>query len=328
MGDGEVKTPMERGPRRWLPLLALGAGIFLFGLGLFAIGIEAAAEPRELEPSALTAANGTAVLAYPTKYFGATSQRVEVSYSFPVAPGEALVVDCEGFGAVLRGEPFTPLLAFTGLQDGEFVVSYQTLPSGAHYDIVVDPQTGARTFCEPVVVFRWALQAEDLMANHPAVSVASHTTPFDMGRSWLVLVMMTVGSLLALLGGLGWAAQRRRAPAPATEDGPLEMLRASLDRMGEQLQRTRRHLLFAGVFGVFLWYPVLVPWAWRQAARTDVDVLFPWVVSGLTLAFLVVLTTLWARELHRLDQELAAWRRRMGQLREREDGLLDTLKGR
>lgn len=328
MGAREVKTPMGRF-RRSLPLIALGAGIVLFALSLLVIGLEAAAEdPRELEPSALTQVNGTAVLAYPTKYFGATSQRVEVAYAFPEAPGEALVVDCEGFGAVLRGEPFTPLLAFSGMKEHDFVVSHQTLPSGAHYDMVVDPQTGARTFCEPVVVFRWALQGEDLLTNHPTASVTSHNTPFDMGRSWLLLVMMTASLLLALLGGLGWAARRQGAPAPSGEDGPLEMLRTSLDRMGEQLQRTRRHLLFAGVLGVLLWYPVLVPWAWRQAARTDVDALFPWVVSGLTLAFLVVLTTLWARELHRLDQELAAWRSRMGQLRDREAGLLDTLKGR
>lgn len=312
--------------RRWLPLLALGAGIFLFGLSLVVIGIEAAGvDPRPLEPSAFTSANGTALLAYPTKYFGAGTEHIEVAYTFPQAPGDALVVDCEGYGALLRGERVTPLIAFTGLREGAFVVSHQTLPTGAHYDIVVDPQTGARTFCEPVVVFAWPI-AGDASANRPDASVAAHRVAFDMGRQGILLVLLTASSLLALLGGLAWARRRSPAATPASDATTLEVLRASLDGMGEQLQRTRHHLQLAGVLGIFLWYPVLVPWAWREAAQTDVSAAFPWAIAGLTLAFLVVLTALWVRELHRLDREILAWRGRMGQLREREAGLLQTLE--
>jgi hypothetical protein len=313
--------------RRWLPLLALSAGIFLFGLSLVVIGIEAAeADPEPLEPSAFTSANGTAMLAYPTKYFGYESQRVEVAYTFPVALGDALVVDCEGYGALLRGERVTPLLAFTGLKEGAFVVSFQTLPTGAHYDIVVDPQTGARTFCEPVVVFAWQIAGEDATSNRPTASVTLHTTPFDQGRGWVLLVLLTASSVLALLGGLAWAQRRSPGATPASDATVVEVLRASLDGMGEQLQRTRRHLQFAGVLGIFLWYPVLVPWAWREAAETDVNAVFPWAIAGLTLIFLIVLTGLWVRELHRLDCEILSWRSRMVELREREVGLLQTLE--
>lgn len=313
--------------RRLLPPLTLLAGLFLFGVGLFVIGIEASGtDPEALEPSAFVSENGTAALAYPTKYFGMRGDQVKVSYAFPTAPGDALVVDCAGYQALLAGRPMTPLLAFTGLQDGAFAVTYQTLPSGAHYAIAVDPQTGARTFCEPVVVFRWDVAQGDAAANRPVAHVTYHRGAFDMERSSLVLVVMTASSLLALLGGLSWARQRAKAPVPPAATSALEVLRASLDRMGGQLQRTRHHLLLAGVFGVFLWYPVLVPWAWRQAARTEVSAAFPWAVAGLTFAFLAVVTWLWTRELHRLDREILAWRSRLGQLREREDGLLDILE--
>jgi hypothetical protein len=313
--------------RRLLPPLALFAGLLLFGISLLVIGIEASGtDPQPLQPSAFISENGTAALAYPTKYFGLRGDHVEVSYAFPSAPGDALVVDCEGYRAVLTGEPVTPLLAFTGLQEGRFDVTHQTLPSGAHYAIVVDPQTGARTFCEPVVVFRWDVAGGDATANRPTVDVTFHQGAFDMERSSVLLVILTASSLLALLGGIAWARQRAKEPAPPGASSALEVLRASLDRLGEQLQRTRQHLLLAGVFGVFLWYPVLVPWAWRQASRTEVSGVFPWAVAGLTFAFLAVVTWLWARELHRLDREILAWRSRLGQLREREDSLLDTFE--
>jgi hypothetical protein len=140
-------------------------------------------------------------------------------------------------------------------------------------------------------------------------------------------MLMVGGALLALFGGLAWARVLgpRAVSAPA-QDSTVEALRGSLDRMGEQLERTRRHLLFAGVLGVFLWYPILVPWAWQQAARASDDPLVPWAVAAMTIAFLLALTLLWAREFLALDRELNAWRGRLRELRSREQAFMDTLE--
>lgn len=313
--------------RRSLATLALAAGLLLFGVGLLALGIEAAEEdPRPLDPSSLTAANGTAVLAYHTEYLRSSSRRLEVSYAFPGAPGEVYVLACNALDPVRQGDPPTaPWLAFTHVQEGSFVISTQTLPPDARRALVVDPRSGITSYCDPVIAFRWSIAGNDTAANHPEVGVAYYSTSFDAGRHWVLLVLMTAGSTLALLGGL--ARARHRAPdlIASGEESPLEVLRALLERMGEQLEATRRHLLFAGVLGVFLWYPVLVPWAWKRAAHTGVSPLFPWAVAGLTLAFLGVLTLLWAHALYRLDRELVAWRERMAALRARENSLMETL---
>ena len=249
------------------------------------------------------------------------------SYAFPAAPGDVYVVACDALDPMRRGEtPAAPWLAFTHVQEGSFVISQQTLPPDARRAMIVDPRSGIVSYCDPVLAFRWGTDGGDPDANAPAVEVAYRSAAFDQGRSWLLLVLMTAGSTLALVGGLARARHRAQGPPPSTEESPIEVLRASLERMGEQLETTRRHLLFAGVLGVFLWYPVLVPWAWRQAAQTGVGALFPWAVAGLTLVFLGILTLLWARALHGLDRELSAWRSRMAELRKREAGLLETLE--
>ena len=79
------------------------------------------------------------------------------------------------------------------------------------------------------------------------------------------------------------------------------------------------------MLGVFLWYPILVPWAWQQAARASDVPIFPWAIAAMTLVFLLVLTVLWAREFARLDRELHGWRDRLKELRERETHLMDKL---
>lgn len=328
MEDTGVTQPMAGSPLRLLLPFALLLGVVLFGIALLALGIEAAGEdPQPLDPSSLTTANGTAVLAYPIKSFASGSNRVQVSYAFPNEPGDAYVVHCEDLDAMRRGEaPAEPLLAFTQLREGRFVATEQTLPVEYGSRFRGDPSLGVSRGCEPAVAFSWSATGGDPAANRPAASVTLHHTAFDAGRYWLLLLLMTAGASLALVGGLAWARPRAAsAPLPGSDDSPIEVLRASLDRMGGQLERTRRHLLLAGVLGLFLWYPILVPWTWRQAQRTSDNPLFPWAVAGLTLAFLAVLTGLWARELHRLDRELVAWRARMSQLRERENSLMETL---
>ncbi len=81
------------------------------------------------------------------------------------------------------------------------------------------------------------------------------------------------------------------------------------------------------MLGIFLWYPFLVPWTWRQAALASDDPVLPWAVAAATLVFLIALTILWAREFLRVDRELTGWRGRMGELRRREEGLMSALEG-
>lgn len=326
MGRAGVTMPMAGRIARRLPPVALFAGVALFALGLFVLGVEATGEePRPLEPGSLTASNGTAVLAYPTRAVIAGSMRVEVSYAYPDAPGSAYYLDCLDLAAVRRGEaPGAPLLSFTGLQEGTFVISSQTVPVPDAPVLTPDPRTGVPRACDPAVAFVWAVGGDDPSQNQPTATVDLYYGSFDAGRYWVLLAVMAAGALLALLGGLAWA-RTRTTSLPAAGDDPLGIMRASLDRLGEQMERTRRYLLFAGVFGVFLWYPVLVPWTWKQAKLTSDNSLFAWAVGALTLTFLVVLTALWARELHRLDRELVAWRARMAELRQRETNLMDTL---
>lgn len=324
MGRAGVTPPMAGRIARRLPPAALAAGVLLFAFALFVLGIEAAGEkPSPLDPASLTAQNGTAVLAYPAPPMGGRSARIEVTYAFPDAPGDAYFLGCDDLDAVKRGDaPAAPMLSFTGLQSGSFVVSPQTAPTRAP-SMATDARAGLPR-CDSAVAFVWRVAGDDPSENRPTASVERYHGSFDMQRYGLFLLIMASGALLALVGGLAWA-RGPPSPPPGGGDYPLEVLRASLDRLGTQLERTRGHLLFAGIFGVFLWYPVLVPWAWKQAKLTSDGVLFPWAVAGLTLAFLVVLTLLWGRELHRLDRELVAWRARMSELRERETTLMDAL---
>lgn len=317
--------------RRSLPQIALFGGLALFGITLIILGVEGAGEgTRELHPASLTVVNESALLVYPVDYRGYSYSRVDVGYAFPQAAGNTYFVGCEDLDAMLQGgDPASPVLAFVNLREGEFVVSDQTVRSRAFLRTTVDTAEGEeRRYCSPALVFRWAAPEADPALNRPTVNATYYGARFQGEDLVPLLVMLVLAPTLSIAGGLAWARQRTRWKEEplASEDSTVEVLRRALDRMGEQLERTRRHLLFAGVLGIFLWYPILVPWAWRQVAQATDDSIAPFVVAALVAGFLAVLTVLWAREFLRLDAELEAWRRRMRALRERETGLMDALE--
>jgi len=308
--------------RRVFPPAVMVFGLFLFGVSLVQLGTEASPdEAVPLHPGSLTVANGTAALLYPVGYFGYRSDHIDVQYAFPQAAGAAYFVDCYDAAALAGGHPpATPLLAFTGLRSGSFVVSTQTLPPLDPY-FSIDQATNRP--CDPAVAFTWA--ATDPEPNRPEVSVLYYEAGLGSEGFFFLAVLMGGSALLTLLGGLAWV--RGSAPSGPPGDGStVEALRAALDQIVAQLERTRKNLLFAGILGVFLWYPFLVPWAWQQAQGATDDPTIPWGVAGLTLVFLVVLTVLWAREFVRLDRQLNAWRARLGELRSREQRLMESLE--
>lgn len=313
---------------RFVPPLALFAGLFFFGVSLLVLGTEATEEgPRELHPSSLTLNNDTALLVYHAAYLRQNSERVEVEYQFPQTAGDAYFVGCEDLEQLKAGAlPADPMLVFTNLSEGHFVVSRQTVTDRSQFFVESERYPGTQRYCEPAVVLAWSAAEGDPAANRPNATVMYHTAQLDAGAFAALAVLMGGSALLALLGGLAWARARTPAPRPIpSDDSTVEALRASLDRMGEQLERTRKNLLLAGVLGVFLWYPFLVPWAWQQAANSTDSPVIPWGVAALTLAFLFVLTVLWAREFLHLDRELNAWRGRLVELRNREAHLMDSL---
>lgn len=315
------------GLRRAVPPLALLAGLFFFGLSLLILGTQATEEASvALDPSSLTVANGSAVLVYPVEYYF-SSRSVNVTYLYPQAPGNAYFVGCEDIARLREGgAPTQPLLAFQRLKEGTFLITDQTVTSRDPF-FTVDEERGTYEYvCDPAVVFQWTAVGDDPGANRPSASVIYQSARLESEQFAALAILMGASALAALLGGLAWVRGRTPTVWPASGDSTVEALRGSLERMGEQLERTRKLLLLAGVLGVFLWYPFLVPWAWLQAARASDDAVVPWGAAAMTLLFLVVLTVLWAREFLRLDRELNAWRGRLGELRDRETHLMDTLE--
>jgi hypothetical protein len=310
--------------RRLLPPVAMVFGLFLFGIALVQLGSQASPEQaRALHPGSLTMANGTAVLLYPVNYFAYRQDHIEVSYSFPQAAGDAYFVDCPDAAALAQGRlPQDPLLTFVGQRTGTFVVSYQTLPPIEFY-LTYDVELERP--CDAAVALVWPATT-DPAQNRPDASVLYYEA--GLGTEGFVLLTLLMGgsALVTLLGGLSWARMGHTTQAPPSDGSTVEALRAALDQIVAQLERTRKNLLFAGILGVFLWYPFLVPWAWQQANRASNDATIALAVAGLTLAFLLSLTILWAREFLRLDRNLTAWRGRLGELRTREDDLLESLE--
>jgi len=316
---------VARRKRRILPPIFFVAGLFLFGLALLSLGDQAQEQkPKTMHPSSLTTTNGTSVLVYPVSYFGHRTEYIEVSYTFPAAAGDAYFLGCLDVVQARGGrDPADPMMAFTQLREASFVVSSQTLPP-LHPFFSIDQANNPP--CDPAVVFRWKSDG-DAATNRPTVTILYHASRLTGDGFMFLAMLMGGGALLALLGGVSWIRARSDTlVGPPAGDSTVEALRSSLDQVLLQLERTRRTLLLAGILGVFLWYPFLVPWSWQQAARASESVVIPWGVATLTVGFLGTLTFLWGREFMRLDRQLAVWRGRLDELRARETHLMETLE--
>lgn len=324
----------RRSWRRLVAPAALFLGLALFGVTLLTLGGAASNDAvTRLEPSFLGVVNGTASMIYPTDYYGYSKTSVDATFSFPEAAGNASFVGCTDRDRALSGQPPAhPLVAYNAVRGGTLHVSRQTVGPYSYRLLAPDDRYLDDSTCYTgALLFQWAAPDGKPEANKPVVEATFLDDELDEGAGVFLLVLSVGGALLALLGGLAWARQSPQVAEDDDEslpDSTAESLRFALDRMGGQLERTRRNLLLAGVVGIFLWYPILVPWVWTTASGDTNATWLPWALAGAALLFLGVLTVLWAREFVRLDRELRRWRERMGELRDREAGLMADLEGR
>lgn len=286
---------------------------------------------------------------------------LEVTYAFPHGPGDVYVLDCADLERVLqRQAPRRPLVALHDAREGAFSEPMDNyLGYGWYLFDASGDATGAGNatsgggassgggssretvvlgsgasvpggVCGGVYVSFVYAQAAGADDNRPQVEVRVREVPLDGADAIALFALSAVSGLLALAGGLEWQRRRRAASPAAGADegaGTAETLRRLAERSEAWLARTRRYVLISGPLGIFLWYPVLIPWAWRAGREGSGTAWMPWALAGGALLFLAGLTTLWAREALRLDRELKAWREQLAELRRREEALLAELDG-
>ena len=294
---------------RFAPI-AFVAGVVLLGLTLLVFSLAASgAQPQRIEYHEEGVANGKAYLAYPVPLQGRADLRLDVAFRFPES-GAAFTANCRDLERVKAGG--TPVAADMRTEGarGRFSTNVPALA----------PDCPAL-----YVVLTWAAPTGDLEANRPEVEVVVSSILVNGPVGALAVGAGILGAVLAAAGGIGWGRRLQRAavvdPAPDEESTAEALLRAA-ERGGHWLARTRRYLVAAGVLGVFLWYPVLLPWAWRTALQGTRERWLPWALAASACALLLALTVVWSVEYVRIDRELTAWRERVARLRQREAALL------
>ncbi|HWH09408.1 MAG TPA: hypothetical protein VNX21_09420 [Candidatus Thermoplasmatota archaeon] len=307
----------RRGPGALARLapIAFVAGILLLGLGLLVFSLAAGwAQPRVIEYREEGVANGTAYVAYPVPFEGRSDLRLDVSFRFPET-GVAFLADCRAFAAFKEGgQPASPVRSAGA--SGSFSTS---MPGGE------GPFAGEGGCPFAYVVLAWPAPGGEAGSARPEAEVVVSSILADEPVGALAVASTLLGALLASLGGVAWGRRLRRGPPPAAvpgDESTAEALLHAVERGGHWLERTRRYLVAAGVLGVFLWYPVLLPWAWRTALRGTRERWLPWTLAGGAVVLLLVLTVVWSLEYVRIERELAAWRERVARLRQREAALL------
>lgn len=317
-----MRLPDRRRLVERLAPISFVAGILLMGLALLASTFVATAPGYgPVEDHETTVVDDTALLAYPVPVSPQVAARIDVAFAYPEHPGDAMIVGCREYSALLQGQDPGPYRTSTSGTSGRLS---STVSPGPFADN--DAPSGSCPF--RYVVFQWALQGEAPAANEPDVTVT--TSPVVLPAVLLGVLGFAglLGLALALIGGTAWSrrlARTRRPVSAGDDEATSETLLLLIGKTGDWLTRTRRYLIAAGILGIFLWYPVVLPWAWNMALRGSAASWYPWLATAGALAVLLTVTLVWARAYLRLDRELIAWRDRMERLRERENELLAHL---
>lgn len=335
-----MPSPSSPGPQRNVAAAAFFAGLVLFAVPMLVLGgMAATARTIPFEPGEVALVNGTAYQAYHLSDWNIGYGRVEGSYAFPSGAGSVLLVRCDQMGAIAEGRAPDPAgvhalrSASTGGDLGFRLddVAWRLYGVNVHQPgVATPPPPNLQVFlCGPAVL-ALAWNATDLgqaQATSPEASFALRETPLDLGAAPFLLVLAALGVALVATGGVAWTRARR---APVVESAEVEestaetLLRATQATLS-WLERMRRYLLLGGILGIFLWYPVLLAWAFQTGRRGSEHGGMALVLAAAVLAFLGALTALWTREYLNLHRELRGWRERLERLRRREQDLLDSL---
>ena len=347
MTDDATRTTRRRALPPSAAPVAFLVGLVVAGMSLLLLGVLAAEGGTTPIPSRFSEFdNGTVIAGHLVPPYAPDPSVLEVSYAFPEGPGDVYLLHCADLERLREGRPLLdPLVREEGVRSGSFsrsmagYLGYGTIyfrqgdapaapgaqpGAGAGSSAVGGDPLDVRASCVGAfVAFRWE---GDPQANRPQVDIRVREVPLDSVPAALLFGLAGVGGAIALAAGLAWG-RTGRAPPPRREDGAgtAETLYRLAVRSEAWLARTRRYVLISGPVGIFLWYPVLIPWTWRLGREGSGAAWMPWALAAATLLFLVGLTTLWAREFVRLDRELAAWREQLAELRRREETLLAEL---
>lgn len=302
--------------------IAFVAGIVLFGLSILALTFTATAPGHgPVEEHETTVVGDEVVLAYPVPISPHVATRIDASFDYPRHAGDAMIVGCSGYSALLHGQEPREVGPSTSGTSGR-------LSSATSPEAFGDTDAPSLRCPFRYAIFQWDLRGEEPSANRPDVTV--ETAPVLLPGVVIGVVSGTavIGLVLAIVGGTAWARRLQRVHGTETADdaeSTSETLLLLIGKTGDWLTRTRRYLIAAGILGIFLWYPIVLPWAWSTALRGSSGSVYPWLLTVGALTFLLFLTVVWARAYLRLDRELVAWRDRMDRLRTREAQLLADL---
>jgi len=307
----------------------LGTSLFLLGL--------LASSAREMPFESIgneTVVNETArvTLGLVGHYSIPHDSYVEATYRFPVSPGDAYFLDCWAYLDLVQGRPVSPEApVIRGMREHEFRAPVEDIinpPARLLAGEAVDSFYADPRCPGLYAVFEWPASG-DWRANRPEARAQFVSSAlFDSPFSAVLPALAALGAIVAFIGFTLWTKERRaREPSVVTpEETTAEALYHFAIRTEAWLVRTRRYLLMAGFLGIFLWYPLLLPWAWQVGDTVGGAPWARWAFVAGAAVLLLGLTGIWLREFRALDRELSDWRKRVARLRRREEELMAQIE--